>query len=165
MRVTWKGEQLGDLDTRVGLTVKEMRRVKAELGTAYRHPAKFIAAAFDFTSLVPALGPDGKPAKGEDGKPLMRTEPSDDWDPDAFAMLVCILYGRIGRQVWLEDVDGTLADLQAEVSPGEREAIAKAAQEAGKALVAPDLTSPATTSTDGSPSVPSDSGSTSASQF
>jgi len=184
MRFKWTGNgygpeglQLGDLDVSRMLSVQEMRRVKQELGSGFKHPAKLVAGALDFDTLTEVLDADGKvkmrpvlderdrPKLDAAGEPLLepvkRREPSEDWDPDAFAMLVVLLAARVGKDWYIEDIDGFIPDLIPESSAGEIEQLKKAAEEAGKASAA-ESTSPATTSTDGSTSAPPDSGTSSA---
>lgn len=161
MKFTWKGEPLGELVMTRLFDVQEMRWVKQEL-PEYKHPAKLLHAALDLDERVKVYGDDGKPLLDAAGKPQMRRVPSDDWDPDAFAALVCILHRRAGAKLNIEQVDGTIADLDFEMSPDEIAALKGAADDEGKAQEpgpGDGSTSDATTSTTGSSDTPPGSGS------
>ena len=151
MKVKFKGEDLGTFKGE-SLTVQEMRLVKQEM-PEYKNPMKLLTAAGAIGTPVAVLGPDGKPTfvpvLDDDGNPVLDADgnptteaaieivPSDDWDPDAFAMFVCILMRRQGRDANIEDIDGTLQDLEVEPDAEERAEAKKQAARMGKAPATP----------------------------
>lgn len=140
MKVKIKGETIGEWPRGGVPTIKEMRRVKSELG--FKHPARFVAAALSFDVV----------------------DLADEFDPDALAMWVALVKTRAGTPTEYEDVDFDFADLAVELTEGEK---AEDAEAEGKGQpsdepddkTTTDESSP--TSTEPSSSTPPDSGSNS----
>lgn len=159
MKVTWDGEYLGDW--RGSPTLKEMRKVKAELGREFRNPLKFMNAALNVAHRIDLFGADGKPKLDANGEQAVDLEPSDDWDPDAMAMFLSIMYARGGKKVPYEDIDGDFFSLELELDEDEKAEVEKAQAklDAAQAAETPKSTDTTSTSTDSSGSTPPDSGS------
>lgn len=168
MKLTWKGEKLGEITTP---TIKEMRVVKRDLGI--RNPITFLNRAIMLQVEVPLIGTDGKPVKDEKtGKILTQDQPNEDFDMDCLAMLIALMMTRLGRPTDFEDIDGDISkDFEIDMTEEEKAQLAEEAKLAkeGKApaLPAPPAlsTSPDSTSTTSTIEffdTPPDSGSTTA---